>query len=30
MLLSLPNWIIHLSSALEWGIAAALLFHYGK
>lgn len=30
MLLSLPNWIIHLSSSLEWGIAAALLFHYGK
>lgn len=30
MLLSLPNWIIHLSSSLEWGIAAALLFHHGK
>ncbi|MBZ4220540.1 MAG: DUF3593 domain-containing protein [Chlorobium sp.] len=30
MLLSFPNWIIHLSSALEWGIAAALLFHYGR
>ncbi len=30
MLLSFPNWIIHISSALEWGIAAALLFHYGK
>ena len=30
MLLSFPNWIIHLSSALEWGVAAALLFHYGK
>jgi hypothetical protein len=30
MLLSFPNWIIHLSSALEWGIAAALFFHYGK
>ncbi len=30
MLLSLPNWVIHISSALEWGIAAALLFHYGK
>ena len=30
MLLSIPNWIIHLSSALEWGIAAALLFHYGR
>jgi hypothetical protein len=30
MLLSFPNWIIHLSSALEWGVAAALFFHYGN
>ncbi|MEI7694349.1 MAG: DUF2499 domain-containing protein [Chlorobium sp.] len=30
MLLSLPNWIIHIFSALEWGIAAALLYRYGK
>jgi hypothetical protein len=30
MLLSFPNWIIHLSSALEWGIAAALFFRYGR
>ncbi len=30
MLLSFPNWIIHISSALEWGIGAALLFYYGK
>jgi hypothetical protein len=30
MLLSFPNWIIHLSSALEWGIGAALLFRYGR
>ena len=30
MLLSFPNWVIHISSALEWGIAATLLFHYGK
>ncbi len=30
MLLSFPNWVIHISSALEWGIAAALLFYYGK
>ncbi|MEI6758524.1 MAG: DUF3593 domain-containing protein [Chlorobium sp.] len=30
MLLSFPNWIIHLSSALEWGVAAALIFRYGK
>ena len=29
MLLSFPNWIIHISSALEWGIAAALMFRYG-
>ncbi len=30
MLLSFPNWIIHISSALEWGIAAALFFRYGR
>jgi len=30
MLLSFPNWIIHLSSALEWGIGAALIFRYGR
>ncbi|NTU45431.1 MAG: DUF3593 domain-containing protein [Chlorobiaceae bacterium] len=30
MLLSFPNWIIHLSSALEWGLGAALLFRYGR
>jgi hypothetical protein len=30
MLLSFPNWIIHLSSSLEWGVAAALLFRYGR
>jgi len=30
MLLSFPNWIIHISSALEWGIAALLLFRYGN
>ena len=30
MLLSFPNWIIHISSALEWGIGAALIFRYGK
>ncbi|NTW68405.1 MAG: DUF3593 domain-containing protein [Chlorobiaceae bacterium] len=30
MLLSFPNWIIHISSALEWGIGAALLFRYGQ
>ncbi|MEI6848292.1 MAG: DUF2499 domain-containing protein [Chlorobiaceae bacterium] len=30
MLLSFPNWIIHISSAFEWGVAALLLFRYGK
>jgi hypothetical protein len=30
MLLSLPTWIIHISSMIEWGVAAALLFQYGK
>ena len=30
MLLSFPNWIIHIFSALEWGAGAALLFRYGK
>jgi hypothetical protein len=30
MLLSFPNWIIHLSSALEWGVGALLLFRYGR
>ena len=29
MLLSFPNWIIHISSALEWGIGAFLIFRYG-
>ncbi len=30
MLLSFPNWLIHISSSLEWGIAAALMYHYGQ
>ena len=30
MLLSFPNWIIHISSALEWGIGALLIFRYGS
>ena len=30
MLLSLPNWLIHISSSLEWGIAAWLMFRYGN
>ncbi len=29
MLLSLPNWLIHISSSLEWGIASFLLYRYG-
>ena len=29
MLLSLPNWLIHISSSLEWGIAAFLMYRYG-
>jgi hypothetical protein len=28
-LLSLPNWIIHISSSLEWGIASLLIYRYG-
>jgi hypothetical protein len=30
MLLSLPNWIIHIFSCLEWGVAAFLLYRYGR
>lgn len=30
MLLSFPNWIIHLSSSLEWGAAIVLLYRYGR
>ncbi|WP_294344357.1 DUF2499 domain-containing protein [Prosthecochloris sp.] len=30
MLLSLPNWLIHISSSLEWGIAAFLMYRYGE
>lgn len=30
MLLSPLNWVIHLSSSLEWGMAIVLLFRYGK
>ena len=29
MLLSLPNWLIHISSSAEWGIAALLMYRYG-
>ncbi|MBM3162714.1 MAG: DUF3593 domain-containing protein [Chlorobi bacterium] len=28
-LLSIPNWVIHLSSSLEWGIAAFMMYRYG-
>jgi hypothetical protein len=27
--LSLPNWVIHISSTLEWGIASLLIYRYG-
>lgn len=30
MLLSIPTWIIHISSMIEWGVAAYLLYQYGK
>ena len=30
MLLSLPNWLIHISSSLEWGIASLMMYRYGK
>ncbi|NTW56849.1 MAG: DUF3593 domain-containing protein [Chlorobiaceae bacterium] len=29
-LLSLPNWLIHISSSLEWGVASLLIYRYGK
>lgn len=29
MLLSIPTWIVHLSSMIEWGLAALLLYRYG-
>ena len=29
MLLSLPNWLIHISSSLEWGIASLMMYRYG-
>ncbi|NTU96365.1 MAG: DUF3593 domain-containing protein [Chlorobiaceae bacterium] len=29
-LLSLPNWAIHISSSLEWGVASLLIYRYGK
>lgn len=30
MLLSPLNWLIHLFSSLEWGVAIIMLFRYGK
>ncbi|MDW8436936.1 MAG: DUF2499 domain-containing protein [Chloroherpetonaceae bacterium] len=30
MLLSVPTWIVHISSMLEWGLAALLLYRYGS
>jgi hypothetical protein len=30
MLLSFPNWLIHLSSSLEWGVALVMLYRYGQ
>jgi hypothetical protein len=29
-LLSLPNWFIHISSSLEWGVAAFMIYRYGR
>lgn len=30
MLLSPLNWVIHVSSSLEWGIALVMLYRYGR
>jgi hypothetical protein len=30
MLLSPLNWVVHLFSSLEWGVAVVMLFRYGK
>jgi len=30
MLLSPLNWLIHLSSSLEWGVALVMLYRYGR
>jgi energy-coupling factor transporter transmembrane protein EcfT len=30
MLLSPLNWIIHIFSSLEWGVAIVMLYHYGR
>jgi hypothetical protein len=30
MLLSIPTWFIHISSMVEWGLAALMLYRYGR
>lgn len=30
MLLSLPNWIVHIFSSIEWGVAIVMLYRYGR
>jgi hypothetical protein len=30
MLLSIPTWIVHISSMIEWGLAALFLYRYGQ
>ncbi len=30
MLLSIPTWIVHISSMVEWGLASLLLYRYGQ
>jgi hypothetical protein len=30
MLLSIPTWIIHISSMVEWGLASLFLYRYGQ
>jgi hypothetical protein len=30
MLLSIPTWIVHISSMVEWGLASLFLYRYGQ
>jgi hypothetical protein len=30
MLLSPLNWIIHISSSVEWGVGLVMMYHYGR
>ncbi len=30
MLLSIPTWIVHISSMIEWGLATLFLYRYGQ